>query len=53
MRRRAEEIGARLSVDSAPGAGTTVTLRFDLRRVGRTGALSARLRRASSQLRPT
>jgi signal transduction histidine kinase len=52
MRRRAEEIGARLSVHSAPGAGTTVTLRFDLR-VGRARALSGRLRGASSTLRPT
>jgi signal transduction histidine kinase/ligand-binding sensor domain-containing protein len=53
MRRRAEEIGGRLSVDSAPGAGTTVTLRFDLRRVRRARDLRARLRRASSTLRPT
>jgi signal transduction histidine kinase len=29
MRRRAEEIGARLSVRSEPGAGTTVEVLFD------------------------
>jgi len=51
MRRRAEEIGAQLTVDSTPGVGTTVTLRFDLRGVrrGRAGTLAARWRRASSR----
>jgi signal transduction histidine kinase len=29
MRRRAEEIGAALALESAPGGGTTVTLEFD------------------------
>jgi signal transduction histidine kinase/ligand-binding sensor domain-containing protein len=50
MRRRAEEIGAQLTVDSTPGVGTAVTLRFDLRGVrrGRAGTLAARWRRASS-----
>jgi signal transduction histidine kinase len=50
MRRRAEAIGAQLTVDSTPGVGTTVTLRFDLRgvRLGRAGTLTARWRRSSS-----
>ena len=49
MRRRAEEIGAHLGVHSAPGAGTTVTLRFNVRRVAaRADRLTTRLRRKSS-----
>jgi hypothetical protein len=46
MRRRAEEIGARLDVLSVEGEGTTVTLRFPLRAgaLPRTG-LAALLRR--------
>jgi signal transduction histidine kinase len=47
MRRRAEEIGAQLTVHSVPGAGTAVTLRFELRGVtAARAALTARLRRA-------
>jgi signal transduction histidine kinase len=55
MRRRAEEIGAVLSVDSAPGAGTTIRLRFDLHRVrpARARTLTGRLRRTLSAPPPT
>ena len=48
MRRRAAEIGAELTVDSKPGMGATMTLRFALRpgRFGGTRVLTDRLRRA-------
>jgi nitrate/nitrite-specific signal transduction histidine kinase len=53
MRRRAEEIGARLDLHSAEGEGTTVTLRFSLRpgALPRTG-LAGLLRRTFAA-RPT
>lgn len=38
MRRRAEKIGAHLTIESAPGAGTTVRLRRPLSAAERTGA---------------
>ena len=51
MRRRAEEIGARLMVRSVPDQGTTVELRFPLRpnRGARSGVLAEHFRRV---LRP-